>query len=54
MTKVKLETLVREWRDAQKAIDKMSVAERRTDMRPLARMIDAHNALLKFAKEELD
>jgi hypothetical protein len=49
-----LEDLVCEWRDAQLAIDKMSVAERRADMRPLARMIDAHNALLKFAKEELE
>lgn len=50
----RLEQLVREWRDAQQAIDRLSVAERRANMKPLARMIDAHNALLKFAKEELD
>jgi hypothetical protein len=48
-----LEKLVREWRDAQKAIDRMPVAERRKDRAPLDRMVAAHNALVKYADEEL-
>jgi hypothetical protein len=48
-----LNRLVREWRDAQRAIDTLSVEERRKDLSPLQRMVAAHNALLKFAEEEL-
>ena len=49
-----LERLVREWRDAQLAIDQMTVEERRRDRRPLDRMVAAHNALIKYAKEEME
>ena len=48
-----LEKLVREWRDAQHAIDKMTVEERRRDRKPLDRMVAAHNALRKYAEEEM-
>jgi hypothetical protein len=48
-----LERLVREWRDAQREIDKLTVEERQRDFRPLMRMVAAHNALLKYANEEL-
>lgn len=50
---VHLERLVTEWRDAQRAIDRMSVEERRKNKEPLERMIAAHNALLKYANEEM-
>jgi hypothetical protein len=50
---VHLEQLVREWRDAQEAIDAMTPKERRGNPKPLDRMIAAHNALIKYAKEEL-
>jgi hypothetical protein len=48
-----LEKLVTEWRDAQRAIDRLTVEQRREDRGPLDRMIAAHNALLKYANEEL-
>jgi hypothetical protein len=48
-----LERLVREWREAMKAIDRLTIEERRGDMGPLDRMIAAHNALIKYADEEL-
>jgi hypothetical protein len=48
-----LEQLVREWRDAQQAIDRLSVQERQKNIEPLHRLIAAHNALLKYAKEEM-
>jgi hypothetical protein len=48
-----LEGLVREWRDAQKAIDELTVEERRDDLKPLQRMVAAHNALVKYVDEEL-
>jgi hypothetical protein len=50
---VELEKLVREWRDAQRAIDRMPVRERQKNREPLDRMIAAHNALLKYADEEM-
>jgi hypothetical protein len=49
-----LEKLVREWRDAQLAIDQMTVEERRRDRKPLDRMVAAHNALRKYAEEEME
>lgn len=48
-----LETLVKEWRDAQHAIDKLSVEERRANREPLERMVAAHNALRKYADNKL-
>jgi hypothetical protein len=48
-----LEDLVREWRLAQLAIDKMTVDERRADERPLDRLVAAHQALVAYADEEL-
>lgn len=54
MTTTQLEKLVREWRDAQKAIDRLTVEQRRRDRAPLGRLVDAHNALLKYANEEMD
>jgi hypothetical protein len=48
-----LEKLVREWRDAQRAIDRMTVQERQKNREPLDRMIAAHMALLKYADEEM-
>ena len=48
-----LEKLVREWRDAQRAIDRLSVEERKKDIAPLERLIAAHNALLKYANEDM-
>jgi hypothetical protein len=48
-----LEKLVREWYEAQKAIDRMSVEERRKNRAPLDRMVAAHNALRKYAEEEM-
>jgi hypothetical protein len=48
-----LEKLVREWRDAQRAIDRMTVEQRRKDDAPLDRLVAAHNALIKYANEEL-
>jgi hypothetical protein len=48
-----LEALVREWREAQKAIDAMTLAERQRDRKPLDRLVAAHNALIKFADEKL-
>ena len=48
-----LEKLVREWRDAQTAIDRMSVAQRHANSEPLDRLIAAHNALIKYADEKL-
>jgi hypothetical protein len=49
----RLEKLVREWRDAQKAIDRLTVQERRENREPLDRLVAAHNALAKYADEEL-
>lgn len=48
-----LESLVREWRDAQRAIDRLSVEQRKEDMTPLHRLIAAHNALLQYANEKM-
>ena len=48
-----LEKLVREWRDAQKAIDATPVKERYDNREPLDRLIAAHNALIKYADEEM-
>jgi hypothetical protein len=50
---VELERLVREWRAAQKAIDRLTQAERMTNKAPLDRLIAAHNALIKYADEEM-
>jgi hypothetical protein len=49
-----LEKLVREWRDAQRAIDQTPVEERQRNLEPLNRMVAAHNALLKYANEEIE
>jgi hypothetical protein len=48
-----LEKLVREWREAQKAIDRLPVKERQQNREPLDRLIAAHEALIKYADEEL-
>jgi hypothetical protein len=59
-----LEKLVREWREAQKAIDRMTPQERKLDLpplerlrkiniAPLERLVAAHNALVKYADEEM-
>jgi hypothetical protein len=48
-----LEKLVREWRDAQKAIDAMTPDERELNYVPLHRLITAHNALIKYIDEEM-
>jgi len=48
-----LERLVKEWRDAQKAIDQLTPQQRGKDSKPLDRLIEAHNALIKFADETL-
>ncbi len=48
-----LEKLVREWREAQKAIDRMTVQQRRDNPVPLHRLVAAHNALVKYADEEM-
>jgi hypothetical protein len=48
-----LERLVREWRDAQRAIDRMTQIERRRNAAPLHRLLAAHAALVKYADEEL-
>jgi len=50
---VHLERLVREWRDAQREIDRTPQAEREHNLAPLKRLVAAHNALLKYANEEL-
>jgi hypothetical protein len=50
----KLEQLVREWRDAQKAIDRMTDQERQNDLKPFERLVRAHNALVKYADEEME
>lgn len=49
-----IEKLVREWRDAQLAIDALTPKQRRADPGPLDRLIAAHNALVKYADEEMD
>ena len=49
-----IEKLVREWRDAQRAIDRMAVHERQENIEPLHRLVAAHNALLKYANEEIE
>lgn len=48
-----LERLVIEWRAAQKAIDRMTLVEREKNRKPLDRLIAAHNALAKYADEEM-
>jgi hypothetical protein len=48
-----LEKLVIEWRDAQRAIDKMTASERQKSIDALQRLIEAHNVLLRYANEEL-
>ena len=49
-----LKKLVREWRDAQKAIDATPVEERQHNREPLDRLVRAHNALVQFADEEME
>lgn len=49
----KYKRLVREWRDAQHEIDRTPVEERKNNLGPLHRLIAAHNALLKYANEEM-
>ena len=49
----RVEKLVKEWREAQLAIDRMTLQQRRSDRRPLDRVIAAHNALVKYADEEI-
>jgi hypothetical protein len=48
-----LKKLVIEWREAQKAIDRLSVEERRASREPLDRLVAAHNALLRYVDEEI-
>jgi hypothetical protein len=48
-----LERLVREWRDAQDEVDRTPIEERRINRKPLDRLVNAHNALLKYANEKL-
>jgi hypothetical protein len=50
---VALKRLVKEWRDAQREIDRTPVEERKNNLGPLHRLIAAHNALLKYANEEM-
>lgn len=49
-----LAKLVKEWRQAQKAIDAMTVQERRANREPLNRLVAAHNTLVRFADEEIE
>lgn len=49
-----LEKLVKEWRDAQHAIDRTPVEQRQKDHGPLERLVAAHNALVKYADEKLE
>ena len=53
MSENELEKLVREWRDAQRAIDATPQHQRQHDRAPLDRMVAAHNALRKYADEKL-
>jgi hypothetical protein len=48
-----LERLVREWREAQKAIDRIPPPQRKVNFEPLERLVRAHNALVKFVDEEM-
>jgi hypothetical protein len=49
-----LERLVREWRDAQHAIDRIPLHQRRSGgLEPVERLVNAHNALLQYANERL-
>jgi hypothetical protein len=48
-----LEKLVKEWRDAQKAIDNMTPEQRQKDIAPLDRLMQAHYALNEYADEHL-
>lgn len=45
-----LEELVKEWFAAQKAIDALTPSQRAADYAPLQRLVDAHNALCKYAE----
>lgn len=45
-----LEELVKEWFAAQKAIDALTPTQRAADYAPLQRLVDAHNALCKYAE----
>lgn len=49
-----LAALVREWRDAINAIDALTLEQRRQNLEPLERLMAAHNALLKYASEEME
>ena len=49
----KLEQLVIEWREAQKAIDRIAVHDRQESRALLDRLIAAHNALIKYVDEEM-
>lgn len=53
MNPATLKRLVKEWRDAQRHIDATPHAERQHNREPLDRLIAAHNALLKYANEEM-
>jgi hypothetical protein len=48
-----LAALVREWRCAQKAIDALTVEQRRADHTPLDRLVAAHQALIAYADDHL-
>ena len=50
---IHLEKLVREWYEAQKAIDRMTPDQRLKNTEPLHRLVAAHNALRKYAEEEM-
>ena len=48
-----LEKLVREWCEAQLAIDRLTVEQRQRDNGPLLRMVAAHNNLREYAEQHL-
>jgi hypothetical protein len=45
----RLEELVINWRKAQLAIDAMTIEQRQRDIKPLERLVAAHNALTEYA-----
>lgn len=46
-----LEKLVKEWCDAQKAIDATPIEQRQYDRKPLERLVAAHNALRAYGEK---
>lgn len=48
-----LAMLVIEWRAAQKAIDRIVASGKERPMEALDRLVAAHNALVKYADEEM-